>query len=146
MPEIMPLQLAQFIKLWFSSFVMWDAQKWSNFKFAEFACPCCNENLYWPEFFNRLQWARDIARTPFKINSGHRCGLQNARVGGAIHSSHLTLAADIQVTDRTRHKILKACKGAGFSGFGYYQNFLHVDLGKPRFWFSGEKAKLKWQL
>mgnify|MGYP003667875523 CR=1 FL=1 len=26
----------------------------------------------------------------------------------------------------------------GFKGFGYYQTFLHVDLGRPRFWGQKE--------
>lgn len=123
----------------------WDAQRWPKFKRSDFECPCCGEFYDWPEFLDILQNARTLASIPFKINSGHRCALHNVRVGGAPLSQHLNLAADISVYRRDRQKILTACRGAGFNGFGFYQNMLHVDLGRPRFWYSGEKAKQKWQ-
>lgn len=124
----------------------WDTRRWRNFKPSDFECPCCGEEYYWPEFLDILQAARELAGIPFKINSGHRCALHNARVGGAPLSQHLNLAVDISVYSHNRQKILTACRDAGFNGFGFYQNMLHVDLGRPRFWYSGEKAKQKWQL
>jgi len=67
-------------------------------------------------------------------------------VGGAPFSQHLKLAADISTLGHDRRKLLRACRNAGFTGFGFYNTFLHIDLGRPRNWWSGEKAKQLWQI
>ena len=93
---------------------------------------------------DRLQAARSAAGRPFTILSGHRCALHNACIGGAPLSQHLRLAADISTRGHNRRALLSACREAGFTGFGYYQTFLHIDLGRPRHWFGGQKAKALW--
>ncbi len=124
----------------------WSLERWPNFTISELACRHCQEVYVWPEFMDRLQQARyDVAR-PFDILSGHRCSLHNVRVGGAPLSQHLRLAVDISLIGHDKEQLLKACQQAGFHGFGYYQTFLHIDLGKPRHWFGGEKAKEIWQI
>ena len=121
------------------------ARYWTfkNFKPKEVSCPCCGQFVPDYEAYDALQRARDLAKVPFKINSGHRCRIHNARVGGAAKSMHKWIAFDISVVGRNRQVILKACKDAGFTGFGYYQTFLHVDLGRPRFWY-GKGARVLW--
>lgn len=94
----------------------------------------------------RLQRARDIVQRPFVILSAHRCALHNARIGGAPCSQHLRLAADISLAGHDRHALRSACRRAGFLGFGLYENFIHVDLGRPRFWFGKEKDRALWQI
>jgi len=126
----------------------WASENWAwpNFSLEEFACHHCGELYIWPEFLDRLQGARHRVGRPFIILSGHRCSLHNARVGGAPMSQHLKLACDISIQGHNRSALYEACVDAGFTGFGFYQNFLHVDLGRPRRWWSGQKAKKLWQI
>jgi len=123
-----------------------DNWRWPSFSPAEFACRHCGEMYDWPEFLDRIQTARSFVGRPFFILSGHRCSLHNARVGGAPLSQHLKLAADISIHGHDRRALLLACQSAGFTGFGFYQNFLHIDMGPQRKWWSGEKAKKLWQI
>jgi len=118
---------------------------WPNFSSAEMACPHCGEGYYWPEFMDSLQMARTEAGRAFKITSAHRCSLHNARVGGAPLSQHLKLAADIALSEHDLARLYEACKRSGFTGFGFYTSFLHVDLGRPRHWFGNIHARRLWQ-
>lgn len=120
--------------------------RWPNFNVAELACRHCGESYYWPDFLDKLQTARSSVGAPFVILSGHRCSLHNARVGGAPFSQHLKLAVDISILGHDRQGLFRSCQLAGFTGFGFYNNFLHVDLGRPRKWWSGERAKQLWQI
>lgn len=123
--------------------VVW---RWPNFSSEEFACRHCGQRYHWPHFMDKLQAARLSVGRPFVILSGHRCSLHNARVGGAPLSQHLRLAADISTHGHDKAALLHACENAGFTGFGFYPTFLHIDLGRPRRWWSGEKAKRIWQI
>lgn len=124
----------------------WDKSRWPNFTSSEMACSHCGEVYHWPEFMDRLQRARVFAAKPFRINSAHRCSLHNARIGGAPLSQHLKLAADIALTGHGPHVLYQVCKEAGFTGFGFYQTFLHIDLGPRRSWYGNTKAKQLWQI
>jgi zinc D-Ala-D-Ala carboxypeptidase len=121
-----------------------DVWRWPDFKLQEFACRHCGETYFHSDFFDRLQRARSIIGRPFVILSGHRCALHNAHVGGAPLSQHLTLAVDISAYGHDRLSLLKACQRAGFTGFGYYQTFLHIDLGRSRQWWSDQTARDLW--
>lgn len=121
----------------------WDADRWSNFQPSELACPHCGEFYYWPEFFDALQWAREQVGRPFNLNSAHRCRRHNAHVHGAPLSEHKRLAVDISLRGHDRRHLASVCRAAGFQGFGYYNTFLHVDLGRRRFWY-GKGAKSSW--
>jgi hypothetical protein len=39
-----------------------------------------------------------------------------------------------------RRQLVDSLKSAGLSGFGLGHNTLHVDIGKPRYWFYDEKG------
>ncbi len=123
----------------------WYKSRWPNFTSSEMACRHCGEIYYWPEFMDCLQRARNLATKPFRINSAHRCSYHNARVGGAPLSQHLKLAVDISLTEHEPLFLYQACKQAGFTGFGFYQTFLHIDLGPRRSWYGNTKAKQLWQ-
>jgi len=118
---------------------------WPDFTRAELSCRHCGEYFNWPDFMDRLQAARNETGRPFHILSAHRCSLHNARIGGAPLSQHLRLAADISLRGHDKRALLTACRRAGFYGFGFYSTFLHIDLGRPRHWFGGQKAKDLWQ-
>ena len=123
-----------------------DSWRWPDFEPSEFACRHCGETYHWPEFLDKIQAVRSDLGRPLVILSGHRCSLHNAWVGGAPFSQHLKLAADILALGHDRAKLLRACRNAGFTGFGFYHTFLHIDLGRPRTWWAGEKAKQLWQI
>ncbi len=119
-------------------------QNWPHFSDAEMACRHCGERYHWPEFMGRLERVRVAVARPVHILSAHRCALHNARIGGAPLSQHLRLAADISLHNHNPRVLLAACRRAGFTGFGYYQTFLHIDLGAPRHWFANSHARAKW--
>lgn len=123
----------------------WDVDRWRNFGAHEFACPCCGEFFLDEYSFDCLQVARSIVGSPFKINSAHRCPIHNARVGGKPLSQHKKIAFDISIRNHPFPvKVFHACRDAGFTGFGFYQTFIHVDMGRPRRWFSGPYGRKKW--
>ena len=92
-----------------------------------------------------LEVMRVTVGRPVNILSGHRCALHNARIGGAPLSQHLKLAADIDLRGHDRRALVAAARAAGFTGFGYYQTFLHIDMGRRRSWHGSERAKQLWQ-
>ena len=118
--------------------------RWPNFSPGEMACRHCGETYHWPEFMDRLQAARDDVGRPFRIHSAHRCALHNARVGGAPLSEHLKLAVDIGLAGHDPVQLHKALRRAGFRGFGFYQTFIHADLGRARHWYGGKLARELW--
>lgn len=98
-----------------------------------------------PAALDRLQAARSDLGKPLIINSAYRDPIYNAQIGGAPLSRHKQGDAfDISVVGHDRFAVLEACKHAGFRGFGYYQTFLHVDCGRPRFWYAGERSESLW--
>ena len=101
------------------SLVAWDSKRWPNFTAKELSCPLTGELYYWPDFFDRLQFARRLIGKAFKINSAHRSYIHNLRVGGAASSQHLKIAVDISLEGHDRHKLKVALREAGFQGFGY---------------------------
>ena len=82
------------------------------------------------EFLDRLDKARSLSCTPYKINSGYRTREHNKKVGGVINSSHtIGLAADISAGSSVqRFAILKGLIDAGFTRIGIGKTFIHVDL------------------
>lgn len=126
--------------------IIWDDNRWPNFSRAELSCRHCGEYVHHPLFLDALQTLRDRLKTPIHILSAHRCSLHNAAVGGAPLSQHLGIAADIALSAHDKGKLIRAARASGFTGFGYYNSFLHLDMGRPRFWFGSQKAKQLWQI
>ncbi|MBG0776288.1 MAG: peptidase M15 [Desulfovibrionaceae bacterium] len=100
-----------------------------HFHTDEFACPCCGANHIQPEFVARLDQARSLAATPFRITSGFRCAAHNAAVGGVAGSAHLAgRAADIAcASPAERLRIVAGLLGAGFTRIGAGADFVHAD-------------------
>jgi len=128
-----------------TSLLQLESWCWPHFTQSELSCRHCGEYYHWPDFLNALQAARHDVGRPFHVLSAHRCSLHNARIGGAPLSHHLKLAVDISLLGHDKARLLAGCRRAGFSGFGFYSTFLHIDLGRPRHWFGGQKAKDIWQ-
>ncbi len=123
----------------------WDEYRWPNFTLSELACRHCGDAYIWPEFLDCLQCLRDKINVPLHVLSGHRCALHNAMIGGAPLSQHLKLAVDISLYGHDRFQLSEFARDIGFTGFGYYSTFLHLDLGRQRHWYGGQKARQLWQ-
>jgi hypothetical protein len=123
----------------------WDVSRWPNFSPHELACPCCGEILVREDALDAIQRLRDAMAAPLIIDSGHRCALHNARVGGAPLSQHKSLAFDVRLSGHAP-MVLRACaQQCGFHGFGYGNSFLHLDVrARPAHWFYGKRSIEKW--
>ena len=120
----------------------WDDARWPNFSAKEMSCPCCGEYYHHPAAFDAIQAVRVLINRPIRFNSTHRCAIHNARVGGAPLSQHKKWAGDIALAGQDRVALRDACMELGFTGFGYYGTFLHIDTGRPRWWASAAGGKL----
>ncbi len=114
------------------------------FKASEFISKDGKESP-WPDvvapgLYELLEEIRADFKKPICINSGYRSPEHNLNIGGAMNSYHTKgLAADIRPqygkdfeNDLRRLKIIanRRCKG----GVGFYDTFVHVDLGPMRRW------------
>jgi len=123
----------------------WDFERWPHFAPGEIACPCCGEIHIWPDALDALERLRVAMNAPLHIDSGHRCALHNARVGGAPLSLHKKLAFDIALDQHDPRALAAAAHTAGFTGFGFGQTFLHLDIrAHSAHWFYGKRSKDKW--
>lgn len=80
---------------------------------------------------------RLLAHVPTVINCGYRDPVHNAAVGGEPLSEHKQgRAFDLSIRGCDRQALHNAAVEAGFTGFGYYHTFHHVDTGRRRHWGS----------
>ena len=79
---------------------------------------------------------------PFEVISGYRSPATNAMLvattgGVAAASLHVVgMAIDIRVPGRPLERVRDAARALRGGGVGYYQasNFVHVDVGRIRYW------------
>lgn len=134
-----------------------DLKVWSrnvpHFHPRELACRCnrryCDGEIWIdPAFLEALVRLRTSWAQPITINSGHRCRLWNAHVGGAPASRHKYMAVDVRAPRAysQRKELYEAAREAGFTGFGFYSNWLHIDTYRARSWEPrGHKgARISW--
>jgi len=107
-------------------------------------CPCCNTFKFTKKSERQIkmvQKLRDAIDSPLKVNSWYRCKIYNAKVGGAKKSKHLLcIATDIRARRGTKRRrlLLRFAAQIGFTGIGYYKNFIHLDSRpKPARWKGG---------
>jgi zinc D-Ala-D-Ala carboxypeptidase len=123
----------------------WDAARWPHLAPREIACPCCGEIYIWPQALDTFERLQTLVGAPLIVNSGHRCALHNARVGGAPLSLHKKLAFDIALRGHDPPALARAARQAGFTGFGFGRSFLHLDTrARPAHWFYGARSKSTW--
>lgn len=134
------------------------AWRWPHFTPLELACKCkgqCCEGEYYhdPDFLDGLEAIRAALAShygeerPIRINSGHRCKDWNKRVGGAVNSRHLDIAADIGLAGHDRFAVRTAAEAAGFKGIGLATNFLHVDRRqRAAVWNYGLESQRAWKI
>ena len=77
---------------------------------------------------------------PLSVISSYRDPAKNAAVKGAKNSQHLHgNAVDISTAGMSQDEIIRlarSAQGAGFTGFGGYDNSIHFDVGPSRTWGS----------
>ncbi len=84
-------------------------------------------------FVQKLDKARGIADTPYRITSGKRTLLQNEQTPGAVNdSAHLEgLAVDLLCEESwERYLIIESLLAVGFCRLGIYRKHIHVDDSK----------------
>lgn len=113
-----------------------SAWRWTNFTPKELSSKSDGLILIDENALDALQKFRDIVGVPFTPNSAYRSESHNRKVGGAKNSQHrLGRAFDIPITkNMTREVIKNSAKAAGFTGFGDYPKFVHIDIGPARYW------------
>lgn len=123
----------------------WDARRWPNFTVEEVACKCCHESYIDEKALDALQKMRKLLGEPLIILSGHRCKEHNEIIGGAANSQHLKLAFDISTAGHNRARMYDTATRAGFAGFGFMENGLHVDVrDHPAHWDYGQISRARW--
>ena len=112
--------------------------RWPNFSRTEVACSHCLKDGVKDEAMDALQALRIAQDRPLRVNSGYRCPEHNVNVGGVKDSFHVKgMAFDISIrgmNESERLKLMDDAIGVGFTGLGFYETFLHVDIGPPRSW------------
>jgi uncharacterized protein YcbK (DUF882 family) len=108
---------------------------WKYFRPEEMACRGTGELQINNGLLDNLDFLRSNFGRPLVVLSAYRSPYHNARVGGAPLSEHLHAnAVDLSIADLDKELLLRLAGEAGFTGFGYYHTFLHIDLGRAREW------------
>lgn len=124
-----------------------------NFKYSEFACPCCGKDRpINSHLVSLLQDLRDRIGRPILISKGGglRCRSYNKKIYGYMYSPHLRgLAADVSVAGMGLIELLEIAVDTGFTRVGIYpdNHFLHLDVLRPvpsRVWVKFKKRKPKY--
>ena len=109
-----------------------------NFRFSEFACPCCGKDRgVDSRFIYLLQNLREKIGKPIYITKGGglRCRKYNQKIGGYRNSPHLRgMAGDIHAKNMSLIQLAKESKSIGFSRIGIYPHnyFIHIDTYSAR--------------
>ena len=107
----------------------------NNFNRSEFECKCgCGQDTVDYALIKVLEDVREhFLGKPITINSGNRCTLHNASVGGSPKSQHLlSKAADFRVKGIDAYKVFSyLCeKYLDKYGKGSYTGRTHIDVRK----------------
>jgi uncharacterized protein YcbK (DUF882 family) len=115
-----------------------------HFDRSEFRCRCgCGWDTVDAELIRVLEdLRRCLMDRPITINSGCRCKMHNALVGGSPKSQHiLGKAADIRVVGLDPSVVAECLedKYPDRYGIGRYISFTHIDVrgGPPARWRNG---------
>ncbi|MBY0355520.1 MAG: DUF882 domain-containing protein [Rickettsiales bacterium] len=124
------------------------AWRWPNFKPSELACEGTGKLLLDMDALDRLQFLRTAINTPLKINCGYRSPEHNEALIRAAktpkerpakNSLHMQgKAFDVSIRAQffkgDPKRLYALAKHFGFTGFGFYRTFLHIDTGRAREW------------
>lgn len=112
--------------------------RWKNIHPSELASNGNGEIMMDVHTLDCWQRMREAFDQPIRINSAYRDPAYNARIGGAPLSMHPKGKALDNSTNGLnsdqRKKLVRIAWDAGFTGFGGYNTFLHLDTGRARVW------------
>jgi hypothetical protein len=109
--------------------------RWKYFTRDELACKGSNSFVINEDALDKLEKMREIMGAPLKINSAYRSPSYNKKIGGAKNSMHVQgRAFDVSIKGHNPSTLYTAALHAGFTGFGFYRTFLHVDTSNKRSW------------
>lgn len=131
-----------FRTMWFDTYerIPETVWRWPNFRPDEIRCKGDGTLLLDARAMDRLQALRVHMKMPLLLTSAYRSEWHNRRVGGAAFSLHRQgRAFDILTGNLDRSILVETARAVGFTGFGFYETFIHVDDGPQREW--GEKPK-----
>lgn len=119
---------------------IWDdlkmSERWPNFTVDELRSKGNGDLRIHYATLDALQKLRDLIKRPIVVTSYYRDPDYNARVGGANASYHMAgRAVDITTwaTPLGQLELIHYGTLAGFKGFGFYDNFTHLDTGPHRY-------------
>lgn len=115
-----------------------------HFNSDEFDCQgvgCCSETIINEKLLDILEMNTEQFGKPIKINSGYRCPVHNAAVGGAYGSRHTKGdAADTVVQGITPQAVAQFNESKGVKGIGLYNSFVHLDTRDVKsFWYTDKQ-------
>ena len=97
-------------------------------------CKHCGKVKYDIGLMAKLELVRLFLNDPIIINSGYRCEVHNKNVGGAKNSLHLKGKA-VDIKARNQKELIRIVEKVFTNGgIGYYNSFIHVDVGQKRRW------------
>lgn len=104
------------------------AARYPDFSPREIACKGNGSLLVDDRALDMLQAVRNALGKPLIITSGYRSEDYNRKIGGARGSLHLRgQAFDISLGTIDPGALEVAARRAGFTGFGFYRRFMHID-------------------
>jgi uncharacterized protein YcbK (DUF882 family) len=120
---------------WFEHYSEVTAWHWPHFSPFEIACKGTKSLLISDDALYTLERMRVAVGRPMTVWSAYRSEAHNASIHGAPLSQHLFCTAfDIPLAGHDRDKLKFEAEQAGFTGFGFYNTFLHIDIGRKRTW------------
>lgn len=122
-------------------------QSWpyQYFTRKELECHCGCGGIPQHQFILSLEELRKEYNKPIVISSAFRCLKHNIKIGGVLDSAHTQgLAADIKISGKNAHELLKHALNLGFTGIGIQQKglptsrYIHLDIAmgllRPNIW------------
>ena len=109
---------------------------WKNFTPVEIACKGTGLLMVDYDAICKLQSFREMVGIPFTPNSAYRSEKHNKAVGGSPKSMHLLgRAFDVPIIQGMTREVIHAhASKVGFTGYGDYNTFVHIDTGRARYW------------
>lgn len=112
--------------------------RWPHFQPVELRCKGSGALLIHYASMDALQRLRWAYKGPIPLNSAYRCKAYNDHVGGSENSYHMSgRAFDTPMLNGNAAglvKLVHLATKAGFTGFGVYATFTHIDTGPFRVW------------
>ena len=113
------------------------AKEWpcTFFTPKEIACKGTGSLLVNEEALIALNLLRATLESPVSLSSAYRSPKHNKAIGGSDNSRHMAgHAFDVMLKGRTFSEVQVVAEALGFTGFGKYETFIHIDRGRPRSW------------